>query len=151
MASKMLCQGNVSEVEISTSSLLLWHFRRKCDRFTDEDFASLAEMVSHIYGRFDLLTKNDRPNMFMNEFKIYIDFLKKKITEALPAVAEKKAQYFRTFYENLQDGIEYYIILIRDSIQETEQYKEKMAKDLLSLKESLEKIFSNYSMAFCVS
>ena len=113
--------------------------------------ASLTEMVSHIYGRFDLLTKKDRPHMFINEFRLYIDFLKKKITEELPAVAEKKAQDFRTFYENLQIGIEYYRVLIRDSIQETEQYKEQMARDLISLKESLEKIFSNYSMAFCVS
>ena len=113
--------------------------------------ASLAEMVGHIYSRFDLLAKTDRPNMFMNELKLYIDFLKKKITEALPAVAEKKAKYFRTFYENLQNGIEYYRNLIRDSIQETEQYKEKMTRDLMSLRENLEKIFSDYRLAFCVS
>src|SRR5690606_17892277 len=38
---------------------------------------TLAEMVQHIYGKVDLLSKADRPNLFVNELKLYVEYFKK--------------------------------------------------------------------------
>ena len=44
---------------------------------------SLKEMVDHIYGRVNVITRKDRPNMFIKELNLYIDYLKNKIEEKL--------------------------------------------------------------------
>ena len=61
----------------------------------------LSEMTSHIYGRISVLREQYRPNMFIKEFKMYIDHLKDQIQDALPALTEKKKAYFELFRENL--------------------------------------------------
>ncbi len=43
---------------------------------------SLKEITDHIYGRSNMITRTDRPNMFIKELKIYADFVKNKIEEA---------------------------------------------------------------------
>ncbi|WP_449436362.1 hypothetical protein [Pedobacter steynii] len=40
---------------------------------------SLAEMVGHIYGRNNLLKGINRPNIFIKEFGLYVDYLKKDL------------------------------------------------------------------------
>jgi hypothetical protein len=69
---------------------------------------SLQQMADHIYDRVNLLNRADRPNMFMKELKMYIEFLKDKIDEAAPNFSDKQIKYFDTFRENLNSGIEYY-------------------------------------------
>ena len=39
---------------------------------------SLQEMVDHIYGRVNLISK-ERPSMFLNEIVLYINYFKKGI------------------------------------------------------------------------
>ncbi|TKC59059.1 hypothetical protein FBD94_16080 [Pedobacter hiemivivus] len=73
---------------------------------------SLKEMVSHIYGRVDLLGSIDRPNLFINELNLYIDYLKKDISNQLNELSAKKAKYFIKFKEQLLQGITYYQELI---------------------------------------
>jgi hypothetical protein len=36
-------------------------------------------MVQHIYGNTNILSDNQRPNMFINELKMYVDYLKRKL------------------------------------------------------------------------
>jgi len=75
---------------------------------------SLKEMTDHIYGRSNVITRTDRPNMFTKELKIYIDFLKDKIEEARASMTEKQKKYLITFVDNLNEGINYYFKLFRD-------------------------------------
>lgn len=42
------------------------------------DSFSLKQMVDHIYGRINILNTLRRPNMFVNELVLYVDYLKKK-------------------------------------------------------------------------
>lgn len=69
---------------------------------------TLRKMIDHIYGRTNLIHRNDRPHMFLKELSIYIDYLKKKIEQSSFPVAPKQMEYFDTFQNNLMDGIEYY-------------------------------------------
>jgi hypothetical protein len=83
---------------------------------------SLKEMVDHIYGRINILNTNNRPNMFIKELKMYVDYLKDKIDEASIPFTTKQIKYFKTFQTNLNNGIEYYKKMFsenRDSLKET--------------------------------
>ncbi len=69
---------------------------------------TLKEMVDHIYGKTNVIKRKDRPNMFIKELNIYIDYLKNKLDETTRPFTEKQQEYFNTFHENLGKGIEYY-------------------------------------------
>jgi hypothetical protein len=69
---------------------------------------SLKEMIDHIYGRSNVITRDDRPHMFLKELNIYIDYLKNKIEDARHSMTTKENKYLSTFAKNLEDGIEYY-------------------------------------------
>ncbi len=74
--------------------------------------SSLKEMVDHIYGKGNVLNGVFRPNMFVNELQLYIDYLMEEIEKSKDGFTEKKNAYFRTFQENLYHGIHYYKTII---------------------------------------
>ena len=69
---------------------------------------SLREITNHIYGRLNVISRTDRPNMFIKELNIYIDFLKSKLEETKGVLDKKQEKYFLTFSTNLNIGITYY-------------------------------------------
>ena len=75
--------------------------------FFDKE-VSLLEMVKHIYGNTNILSDNQRPNMFINELKMYIDYLKKEITGSSAQITNSQAKKWNTFKNNVLEGIEYY-------------------------------------------
>jgi hypothetical protein len=64
----------------------------------------LKEITDHIYGRSNMITRTDRPNMFIKELKIYIDFLKNKIEETRVSTTNKQEKYLLTFVKNLNEA-----------------------------------------------
>ena len=68
---------------------------------------SLSDMVRHIYGNSNVMTHNHRPHVFLNELKLYVDYLQRDIEEAgeFNGAQIKKWQLFKT---NLLEGIAYY-------------------------------------------
>ena len=85
----------------------------------------LNDMIKHIYGRTNIMLRKDRPNMFVKELGIYLDFLKDKIDEQQEElVSRKQEKYFTQFTSNLQDGINYYVNLfenLKDGVIEKRQ------------------------------
>lgn len=69
---------------------------------------SLKEMINHIYGRTSLIIRKDRPNMFLKELKLYLDYLKQEIAELKGNITVDKLKYFNTFQKNIANGFEYY-------------------------------------------
>jgi len=69
---------------------------------------SLNDITGHIYGNSDMISRTDRPHMFIKELNMYIDFLKKKIEETQKANVAKQEKYLFTFVQNLNEGIHYY-------------------------------------------
>ena len=68
----------------------------------------LTEMVDHIYGRTNVISRTDRPHMFIKELHIYIPYLKDLMLENKTATNEKQYKYLLAFAANLKDGITYY-------------------------------------------
>ena len=55
--------------------------------------ATLKEMVDHIYGRMNLITDSARPNMFIKELKLYIDYFSKKVEENLEPISAQREEF----------------------------------------------------------
>jgi len=99
---------------------------------------SVEEMVGHIYGKINLLANVNRPNMFINELNLYVDYLKKDMELHAETLTDKKQKYFQKFREQLLAGIAYYNTLVADFTHQTEAYKEKMLNELKDASASLE-------------
>ncbi|MCG2462740.1 hypothetical protein K8352_18400 [Flavobacteriaceae bacterium F89] len=69
---------------------------------------TLTEITDHIYGRGNVISRTDRPNMFIKELNIYLDYLKTKVAESLATMDKKQKQYLLNFANNLDQGISYY-------------------------------------------
>ncbi len=98
---------------------------------------NLEEITDHIYGRDNVITRTDRPHMFMKELKLYMDFLKDRIAEKI-ASTEKREKYLLNFASNLSDGIDYYSKLFDNPKEVFEDLKTILAdldlhKNTLSL------------------
>ncbi|MCR8559608.1 S49 family peptidase [Mucilaginibacter sp. BJC16-A38] len=69
---------------------------------------SLEEMVSHIYGRLDLLENIKRPHVFIKELNLYIDYLQADLEKHIKDLNDKKRKHLDKFKAQLQNGIAYY-------------------------------------------
>ncbi len=72
---------------------------------------SLREMIDHIYGRISIISRTDRPNMFIKELSLYVDYLQNKIRECADEMSDAQRNYFKTFRTNILNGIQYYSTL----------------------------------------
>ncbi|WP_316841886.1 hypothetical protein [Pedobacter gandavensis] len=98
---------------------------------------SLKEMINHIYGRENLLADVIRPNLFINELNLYVDYLKKDIANQLEEITAKKDKYFNKFKMQLLDGITYYRALIPELKFQDSSSVQEMLKQLLLAEKSL--------------
>ena len=98
---------------------------------------SLEEMVGHIYGRIQLISVPDRPNMFINELWLYVDYLKKELNKTSVSFTAKEHKYFSEFKANMMHGVAYYKLLIPKVFEEEERCRERMREDLLKLEGEL--------------
>lgn len=111
-----LCEGLAASALINSKSATL---RRKavliCPGPNLAYFSgsiSLRAMISHIYGREQLPLKKNRPHMFVNELRLYVDYLQKLAEQyrETPTTVQKK--YLSSFAANLRLGVEYYQTLV---------------------------------------
>lgn len=91
---------------------------------------SLKEMMGHVYGRNNIISRTDRPNMYIKELKMYIDFLKGKIEESKDEMNKKQEKYLTRFVENMKDGIEYYQNLFSKTKGKFSDSKERILTEL---------------------
>lgn len=101
---------------------------------------TLRDMVGHIYGRKNILNTLPRPSMFVNELSLYVTYLKNELQKCGEELTRKQESYFRSFQENLQNGIEYYKALLPALRRETQQYKDAMWLDLLRFQAQISNI-----------
>lgn len=95
--------------------------------------SSLRDMVSHIYGRINILNSVKRPNLFINELMLYIDYFKKELSNCTHE-STNEMRYLQKFKTKLLEGIEYYKSLLPLI---TERYALTMNEELLEIENSL--------------
>ncbi len=97
--------------------------------------ASLEDMVGHIYGRLSLLANSERPNMFLEEIRLYVEQLRKEMKEFSDGLQSRQQSYLAGFKKNLLSGIEYYRGMTRQFI---EDQRDRFLEELKSLQQEIE-------------
>lgn len=69
---------------------------------------TLSDLVSHIYGRTNLLAGKSRPHVFVAEARLYVKHLSKELADAGERLSDKGKKYFTDYYANLAEGFDYY-------------------------------------------
>jgi hypothetical protein len=101
---------------------------------------SLKEMIGHIYGKNNVITRTDRPHMFINELKMYVDYFRNKTTENIPGANPRMMGQLKLFRENLLNGIEYYKNLFGNIRERYNVKMEQLNKELDSITSDLKSI-----------
>lgn len=104
---------------------------------------TLEEMVDHIYGRGNVLNNMYRPNMFVKELKMYVDYFIKEATQSFDLPTEKQRQYLVDFYKNLLEGIAYYKTLFPQMGEETREFRFQMSEETEKFQNQLENFFDH--------
>ncbi len=73
-----------------------------------EGIFSLKDMIKHIYGRKNLISRTDRPNVFIKEIQLYMDYLAKQLLKYNELREIKMKNNLSQFIENMQSSIKYY-------------------------------------------
>ncbi|MES2828028.1 MAG: hypothetical protein V4687_07735 [Bacteroidota bacterium] len=98
---------------------------------------SLNEMVSHIYGRADLLKQVERPNLLIKELELYVNYLNQEIQLLVSDFTTKKHQQLSKFKTQLLEGISYYKNLIVDCSNQNIVFKTPFYLPLIHAEEQL--------------
>lgn len=106
--------------------------------------STLQEMVDHIYGRINLLSKKYRPHMFVKELQLYVEYLSNEMKSNLFEIGDKQFLYFKAFIDNLLDGIAYYKKLFTNWSEENAATLNTICKEL----ESNQKLLLNMQVKF---
>ena len=91
---------------------------------------SLKNMTDHIYGRDNMISRTDRPNLFIKELNIYIDYLMNKLDEVKAVMTNKEEKYLLTFTNNLNEGILYYKSMFNELKHTFQEIKDEVLKEL---------------------
>jgi len=99
---------------------------------------SLLEMVNHIYGKTDILTRKDRPNMFVKELQLYLKYFKNQLSELTAESTKKEVITLRKFQKNLNAGIEYYLDMFDSVKEEAIKNADDILHDFIRLRDDLD-------------
>jgi hypothetical protein len=99
---------------------------------------SLQNITDHIYGRDNMLSRKDRPNMFIKELHIYMDYLKNKFDETKRSLGRKEEKYLKTSMSNMNIGITYYQSLFKEVEHSFQDVKTSVLNELKICKSSLD-------------
>jgi len=102
---------------------------------------SLRTMVDHIYGRETVISREDRPNLFIKELTLYIDYFKDRLQKDNFSESETGTKQLDTFRNNILNGIDYYKKLFKEN---TNKITDRASDDLAQL-EILEKELNSIS------
>ena len=77
---------------------------------------SLKDMLQHIYQGKSILRTGDRPNLFVKELKMYVDYFRNEIETISGELTANQLKKWNSFKTNILEGIEYYQNLLSSTL-----------------------------------
>ncbi|MBN1112845.1 MAG: hypothetical protein JXA53_08025 [Bacteroidales bacterium] len=108
---------------------------------------SLKNMIDHIYGRDNMISRTDRPNIFVKELNIYLDYLKSVFEDTKDEMTKKQQKYLNNFAKNLNDGHKYYKNLFENLKDKFNDKKESILSELETIDKAIQMMFSQIETA----
>jgi hypothetical protein len=112
---------------------------------------TLQKMTDHIYGRDNIIEREDRPHMFIKELNLYIDYLSNLVREAGAHLDARRKAYLQNFNNNLSRGIFYYRDLAIRTGAEFSQYREVFTDGLQEAEQRLCALWRDYTSGIFAS
>jgi hypothetical protein len=103
---------------------------------------SLQNIVDNIYGRANMVSRSDRPNLFIKELQIYIDYLKNKVDDVKTTMTKKDEKYLLNFTKNMSLGVAYYKALFNDAKAVFNDTRHNILNELNSREIELKNIYA---------
>jgi len=104
---------------------------------------SLKDITDHIYGRKNMISRTDRPNMFMKELNMYVDYLKKKVKESDVNITLKQQNHLLRFGSNLDEGVDYYFMMYSGVKDMLESSRASVLEDLQSSRKAIRRLMNS--------
>jgi hypothetical protein len=98
---------------------------------------SLKNMVDHIYGRINVIKRNDRPNFLVKELSLYVDYLKNLVNDLNISAPESELKKIQSFHNNLMEGVAYYKKLFLKHVGRKEGIKNTDIEELHKMEEEI--------------
>jgi hypothetical protein len=111
----------------------------------------LQKMVDHIYGRANVISREDRPHMFLKELSLYVDYWSELLVETKEAIDNKRKNYLEGFHKNLLEGISYYRTLSDNVNDEFSSLKSKLDDGLNEAEKKLNESFNQFLSKWLVN
>ncbi|OBY65189.1 hypothetical protein LPB301_08765 [Polaribacter reichenbachii] len=87
---------------------------------------SLGGITDHIYGRKNMVSRTDRPNVFVKELSLYTSHLQEKLNDLKFSFDKKQLRYLVKFKNNLDKGIQYYNEILIERKESFKNQKEAL-------------------------
>lgn len=100
---------------------------------------TLKQMVSHIYGRENVLSKTERPHVFIKELSLYVNYFKNKLNELKGSEKNQSLSSLYQFKNNLLEGISYYKNFFNEVLSNESQELNRLLSQLFDAEKELRK------------
>jgi hypothetical protein len=105
-------------------------------------------MIDHIYGRTNIIPRDDRPHMFIKELSLYVDYWTEMLGDTTNELDLKRRKYVQEFHKNLMDGISYYRSLAEKVSNECSLLKGKLHEGLSAAEKQLGESINKFAEKF---
>jgi hypothetical protein len=111
------------------------------------EIVSLKKMIDHIYGKINIMMRKDRPNLFIKELGLYIDYFRNLSHSFSIHSTDIQKKQLMSFRDNVNEGINYY----KDLFENLKTSFQDMRENILQELELFEIEFNNIDIEhiFC--
>ncbi|MFA5012013.1 MAG: hypothetical protein WC644_08685 [Ignavibacteria bacterium] len=111
------------------------------------EIVSLKKMVDHIYGKVNIIKRKDRPNLFIKELELYINYFRELADSISDYSTEIQIKHIEQFRKNINEGIIYYKSLFNDLKSSFEIAKSEILNELERFENELKNIEMEYTVS----
>lgn len=104
---------------------------------------TLKEMIDHIYGKINAVIDENRPQVFIKEMKLYINYLQEQLQDKLDHYDAKRIKYVQKYCQNMSEGINYYKSILNNIVSSSDAKKNQILEELKHAETQIQ-AFMNY-------
>lgn len=94
------------------------------------EVVSLKKMIDHIYGKINIMIRKDRPNIFIKELGLYIDYFRNLSHSFSVHSTDIQKKQLMNFRDNVNEGINYYKDLFENLKTNFQDMRENILMEL---------------------